>query len=175
MSLKPIYNACGALAAVFMVAMLGFIMANVLGRIFDFYLRGADAYAGYCMAASSFLGLAYAFGHGDHIRVTLLLQRMTGARRRGFEIWCLAIAALLSAAFAFYSAKMVWWAWSFNDMSQANDATPLWIPQSSFAIGAILLFVAVLDELVTVLRGGRPAYEIATEERHARGDFTEDL
>jgi tripartite ATP-independent transporter DctM subunit len=32
----------------------------------------------------------------------------------------------------------------------------------------------VLDELVTVLRGGRPAYEIATEERHARGDFTED-
>ena len=45
----------------------------------------------------------------------------------------------------------------------------------SFVVGAILLLVAVLDELVTVLRGNRPGYVLAVEERHARGDFTEDV
>jgi hypothetical protein len=28
---------------------------------------------------------------------------------------------------------------------------------------------------VRVLKGGRPTYEVAIEERHARGDFTEDV
>jgi TRAP-type C4-dicarboxylate transport system permease small subunit len=60
-------------------------------------------------------------------------------------------------------------------MANGLIAIPLWIPQSSFVIGALLLFVAVLDELVLVLRGGTPSYVTATEERHRRGDFTEDI
>jgi hypothetical protein len=32
-----------------------------------------------------------------------------------------------------------------------------------------------VDELVLVLRGERPTYVTAAEERHARGDFSEDL
>ena len=36
---------------------------------------------------------------------------------------------------------------------------PIWIPQSGLALGAVLLFVAFVDELVRVLRGARPAYE----------------
>jgi TRAP-type C4-dicarboxylate transport system permease small subunit len=52
---------------------------------------------------------------------------------------------------------------------------PIWIPQLSFALGTAILMIAVLDELVAVLRGRRPAYQVAVEERHARGDFTEDI
>jgi hypothetical protein len=33
----------------------------------------------------------------------------------------------------------------------------------------------VLDELVTVLRGGRPQYVIAAEDRAARGDFSAEV
>jgi len=51
----------------------------------------------------------------------------------------------------------------------------MWIPQLSFAIGAILLLVAVIDEFAAVLRGQRPSYQVAVDERHARGDFTEDF
>jgi hypothetical protein len=52
---------------------------------------------------------------------------------------------------------------------------PLWIPQLSFALGSILLLVAVLDEFVTVLRGGRPGYVVAVEQRHAAGDYSADV
>jgi TRAP-type C4-dicarboxylate transport system permease small subunit len=91
--LKPLYNACGALAGIAMIALLLLIVANVLGRLLGFYLRGADAYAGYAMAASSFFALAYALGHGDHIRVTLFVQKASGARRRALELWCLGVAS----------------------------------------------------------------------------------
>ena len=65
--------------------------------------------------------------------------------------------------------------WDFNDIANGMIAIPLWIPQSSFAVGALLLLVAMIDELVTVLRGGTPSYVRAVEERHARGDFSEDM
>ena len=40
---------------------------------------------------------------------------------------------------------------------------------------AIALAFAVLDELVIVLRGNRPSYVVAVEERHAKGDFSADV
>jgi hypothetical protein len=40
-------------------------------------------------------------------------------------------------------------------------------------IGVAIFLVAVLDELVTVLRGQKPAYQVAEDERRAQGDFSE--
>jgi hypothetical protein len=40
----------------------------------------------------------------------------------------------------------------FNDISQGNDATPLWIPQIAMAAGAVVLLIAMVDDLVRVLR-----------------------
>jgi hypothetical protein len=51
----------------------------------------------------------------------------------------------------------------------------MWIPQLSFVFGAGLLCLAVIDELCIVLSGQRPTYVVAVEERHARGDFSEDM
>jgi TRAP-type C4-dicarboxylate transport system permease small subunit len=52
---------------------------------------------------------------------------------------------------------------------------PIWIPQVSFAVGVVIFFVAIVDELVTVLRRQKPAYQLAEEERRARGDFSETV
>ena len=165
--LNRLYAVCGALAGLCMVALLVLVMANILGRLLGFYLRGADAYAGYCMAGASFFALAYALGHGDHIRVTLILQKLTAAPRRALEIWSLAVATVLSGLFAYYAFKMVWWSWSFHDISQANDATPLWIPELAMAIGVGVLFIAFAEALIRVLRGG-PVHEdhTAATEQH---------
>jgi len=52
---------------------------------------------------------------------------------------------------------------------------PIWIPQSAFVIGCWLLLIAMLDELVGVVRGEKPSYQRAIEERHAAGDFSSDV
>ncbi|HET9160235.1 MAG TPA: TRAP transporter small permease [Caulobacteraceae bacterium] len=154
--LAPLYRACLWLAGIFMILLLLTIVVSIAGRQFDFYLRGLDAYSGYCMAASSFLALAGAFVRGDHIRVTLVIGRFTGRARRGFEIFSLALAILTCGAFAFYSIKMAWWSWKFHDISSANDATPLWIPQIGMAVGTTVFCIALIEELVLVLRGKTP-------------------
>jgi hypothetical protein len=42
-------------------------------------------------------------------------------------------------------------------------------------LGAGLLLVAILDELVRVLSGQKPSYVAAAEDRAARGDFSAEV
>jgi TRAP-type C4-dicarboxylate transport system permease small subunit len=65
--------------------------------------------------------------------------------------------------------------WEFNDISQGLLPMPMWIPQLSFALGSILLLVAVVDEFIIVIRGGVPTFVREVEERHARGDFSSEV
>jgi TRAP-type C4-dicarboxylate transport system permease small subunit len=165
--LAPLYSIALWLAGLFMIALLATIVLSILGRQLDFYIRGIDSYAGYFMASASFLALAGTLAKGDHIRVTLVIGRLTGKSRRGFELFCLALAVLISGTFAFYSVKMAWWSYKFNDISTANDATPLWIPQLGMAVGTVVFAVAFLEELVLVLLGKqieKPADELARTE-----------
>lgn len=165
--LRPLYQLTIWLAGFFMIALLACIMLSILGRQFDFYIRGIDSYAGYCMAAASFLALAGTLVKGDHIRVTLVLSRFKGAPRRALELFCLALAVVISGAFAFYTVKMAWWSYKFHDISTANDATPLWIPQLGMALGTVVFCIAFIEEFILVLRGRRlegPAAEMARTE-----------
>ena len=155
--LDRIYDGCAYAAGLFMVLILVFTLLGVAGGVFDFYVRGTDAYAGYSMAAASFLALAHTFRKGEHIRVTLILQQLSGRRRRWMELGCLAVGAVLAGAFAAYAAKMVWWSYEFHDVSAANDRTPLWIPQIGMAVGGFVLFVAMVDELIQVAGGKDPS------------------
>jgi TRAP-type C4-dicarboxylate transport system permease small subunit len=154
-ALDTLYDGAAWLAALFMIGLLGMVLASILSRQFHWHLPGTDAYAGYLMAASGFLALAHTLKRGEHIRVTLLLSALKGGARRGLEIWALVAATLLAALSAFYSARLAWQSRLFNDISTGNDATPLWIPQLSMAVGTAILLIAFVDELLLELRGRR--------------------
>jgi TRAP-type C4-dicarboxylate transport system permease small subunit len=153
--LDRLYNAAGVLAALFLVGTLGMVLTGIAGRLLHFHVPGTDSYAGYCMAASGFLALAHTMKRGEHIRVTLLLEHMGAKAQRALELWALSVATLLAALFAFYSARLAWQSWQFNDISTGNDATPLWIPQLAMAAGTLVLLVALVDDLVLEWRGAR--------------------
>ena len=153
--LDALYDGAAALAALFMVLLLVMVLLSIIGRQLHFNLPGVDAYAGYMMAATGFLALAHTLKRGEHIRVTLLLSALTGSTRRAFEIWSLFAAALLASLAAFYSAKLAWQSYTFHDISTSNDATPLWLPQLTMALGTLVLAIAFIDELVLELRGAR--------------------
>ena len=152
-TLDRLYDAAGYLAAFFLVATLFWVGVGVVGRFLNFYVRGNDAYAGYAMAACGFLALAHTLKKGEHIRVELLMQHVGQRWRRALQLWSYGAATLLAGLFAFYSVRLAWQSYAFNDISTANDATPLWIPQIAMAAGAIVLLIAFIDELVIELRG----------------------
>jgi TRAP-type C4-dicarboxylate transport system permease small subunit len=157
--LNAIYGASAALAALFMVLLLVMVLLSILSRQLGFNLAGVDAYAGYMMAAAGFLALAHTLEQGEHIRVTLLIASLHGAARRGFELWALFAASLLALLSAWYSCKLAWQSYTFHDVSTGNDATPLWLPQLSMALGTVVLAIAFIDEFVLELRGERVVVE----------------
>jgi TRAP-type C4-dicarboxylate transport system permease small subunit len=155
--LDRLYDAAGVLAALFLVGTLGMVLAGIGGRLLHFNVPGTDAYAGYCMAAAGFLALAHTLKHGEHIRVTLLVEHMRPRARRAMELWALGVATLLAALFAYYSVRLSWQSFDFNDISTGNDATPLWLPQLTMALGTVILCIAFLDEFVLECKGARLA------------------
>jgi TRAP-type C4-dicarboxylate transport system permease small subunit len=154
-ALDGLYDAAAWLAALAMIGLLVMVLLSVVSRLLHFHVPGTDAYAGYLMAAAGFLALAHTLKRGEHIRVTLLLSALKGKVRRGLEIWALAAATLLACLSAFYAGRLAWQSHAFNDISTGNDATPLWIPQLSFAVGTAILAIAFIDELVLELQGRR--------------------
>ena len=122
------------------------MLARWTGEVFP----GAPDYAGYCMASASFFAFAYALNNGAHIRVSIVLN-MLGKARRGGEIWCFGIGTFLSWFFAYPAIKMTHGSWRWHDISQGQDATPMWIPQTLMSLGVVILAIAFADHLVRLI------------------------
>ncbi len=173
--LDSLYAAAGAFAALCVLAIFVLMLVGSLGRELGWRVGIVNDLVAWLCAAAAFLAMAQAFRNGDFVRVTLLLERLPPALRRAFEIGSLSVAALAIGYLAWWAARFTYESWQFNEMPTGLLVVPLWIPQMTFVVGALLFFVAVLDELVQVLRGAQPTYVRRVEQRHARGDFSEDI
>jgi len=173
--LNFLYDAAGYLAAFFVFAIFAVMIGGTVMRELGLRTGGSDDLVAWFCAASAFLAMAHTFRWGDFVRVTLLLENLGARTRHAFEIASLAIAACAIGYLAFWACRFAYESWQFHDMANGLIVIPLWVPQMSFVVGALLFFVAVVDELLRVLTGSRPTYVTAAEERHTRGDFSEDL
>ncbi|HEY4375028.1 MAG TPA: TRAP transporter small permease [Burkholderiales bacterium] len=174
-TLDFIYDAAGYLAAFFVFMIFAIMTVSSIMRETGFKTGGTDDVVSWITAAAAFFGLAHTFKHGDFVRVGLLLEKLGEKPRRFFEILSLTIATVFTGYMAWAVTLYVYDSYQFKDMAGGLVVIPLWIPQISFVVGAVLLFVAFVDELVLVLMGRTPTYVRAVEERHARGDFSEDV
>ncbi|MCB1832268.1 MAG: TRAP transporter small permease [Geminicoccaceae bacterium] len=157
--LDTLYRACGAIAALALLALLAIILLQILARWTGNQFPGSTDYAGYCMASASFFALAYSLNDGAHIRVSLFLSRLAGGRRRLAELWCFGISTFLSCYFAWYAVRAVLVSRKIHDISQGQDATPIWIPQMAMAIGTVVLAIAFIDNLARLVAGSETAIE----------------
>ncbi len=152
--LNRLFEAAVYLAGLFMIGTLLAVLSSIFGRLVPaLEVHGADAYAGYCMAASAFLALSSTLRRGEHIRVTLLLDRLSPGRRRALDIFCHALALAVAGTLAWYSLRLVRQSLAFNDISTGLDATPLWIPQLGMALGTALFALAFAADLVDLIAG----------------------
>jgi TRAP-type C4-dicarboxylate transport system permease small subunit len=173
--LDVIYMAAAALAAGLVFVIFLLMIGQAVFRALGWPTTGVNEVVGWLTAAAAALALAHSFRHGDFVRVGLLLERLRPGARRRLEGAALIIGTSFAAALAVWAVAYTVESWRIDDRSTGEVALPLWIPHASFALGAVLLLLAMLDEVVTLLRGGTPSYLRSAAERHARGDFNEDL
>ncbi|MFN3659263.1 MAG: TRAP transporter small permease [Pseudolabrys sp.] len=129
----------------------------------DFVVLSLAEICGYLLAAASFLALAGTLKAGAHIRVTMALSSMGEHARRYAEMLAFALAALGAAYMSWHLGYFAWISFQFNDVSPGVIRVPLWYPQAAMALGAVILTVALLDELVTVAWRGRPSFRVVED------------
>jgi TRAP-type C4-dicarboxylate transport system permease small subunit len=173
--LNGLYFGAGCLAALCILMICVLMIGQSILREFGVRTGATNDVVAWLCAAAAFLAMAHAFKNGDFVRVTLLLDRTGPRTRRALEVVSLSVATACLAYLVYWATAFTWESWKFNDLAVGLLPMPLWIPQTTFVVGSWLFFIAVVDELVLVLRGHRPTYVMAVEERHAHGDFSADL
>lgn len=173
--LDALFEWTGRLAALFILAIFLLMIFASIGRMAGWRVGGVNDIVSWSCAAASFFAMAHAFKHGDFVRVSLLMEKLSPRVQRAFEIGSLCIAAVAVGYLAWWAARFTLESYQFNDIAGGMVVIPIWTVQMSFVIGSFLFLLAVLDELVIVLHGGVPTYVRKVQERHARGDYSEDL
>ena len=158
-ALDGVYAASAVLAAFFMVLMTALVVVQIFARLIGTQIPSADDFARLSMAASAFLGLAFALRTGAHIRVTLLLEKAPPAIQRALEITSLVLAVVTSAWFAWSTGAMAYDSWLFVEYTIGQVPLPKWIPIAGMTLGVALVAIAFLEDLLDVLRGRTPSYK----------------
>ena len=124
--LDRIYLASGIIAAIFMIAILIIIMAQMAARWLNIPFEGSTEFAGYAMAATSFFAMAHALSRGAHIRVSILLN-LNRFTRLWLDAFATLIAAVTATYFARFAVKTNFMSEILNDRTQGQDQIPEWI------------------------------------------------
>ena len=173
--LDNLYRFALWLSALCLVAIAVMVGLQLAGRLVDgamklvgltpygFVILSLAEIAANLLAAASFLALAGTLKAGAHIRVTMLLGSLSERARRALETWAFAFATGVAAYMTWNIASFAFISYQFGDVSPGVLPVLLWIPQSAMALGALILTIALADELVTVIRYGRPTFRAAED------------
>jgi TRAP-type C4-dicarboxylate transport system permease small subunit len=156
--LDPLYKLTAFLAVLAMLAIGAIILTDVTLRQFGMQVRSSDDFAGFALAATGFLGLASTYRRGEHIRVGLITDRLSGAPRKALEIFALTIGIIAVAWAAWWIGRLVYDSWRFHEVTMGLVPIKLWVPQSALFFGLAVLLIAMVEDMVRLLAGRKPSY-----------------
>ena len=149
-------------SAVCLVAIALMVGVQLAARLIDGTLRSCiyrapissilslNEIGGYLLAAASFLALGGTLKAGAHIRVTLVLAALSERGRRYVELWAFGFAAATAGYMTGHLINFAWVSFRFHEVSPGVIRVPLVYPQAAMALGALILTVALMDELFIV-------------------------
>lgn len=162
--LQKLYDACGMIAGGLILCICLLISAqiclNAFGRLAPGVLPStipsyAD-FSGFMLAGASFLALAHTLRAGGHIRVNLVVSRLSQRAQFLAECLTLVIAAGLVGYATYFLGDLVRESLHYGDISSGIIPIPLWLPQSTAAFGMGLLLVAIVHTFIDLLAAGKP-------------------
>lgn len=153
-----LYRVCGFAAAMFLAAIGVVTFMQIIMRQLGIAVETTEV-AGFCLAASTFLGLAYTFVNGGHVRLGLVAQFLPGRAGRLAELWCCAVGTAITGYMAWQMLLYTIETHSFGDLSPGLVAMPLWIPQTGVTFGLIVLTLGMIEQATLIIAGKSADYE----------------
>ncbi len=173
--LDRIYLAAGSLSAICILTICIIVsmqvvfnlVTKILGTQFAYTIPSYADFAGFLLAAASFLALSYTLKHDGHIRVTLFRDFLHGKLGRIVEVFTLVLCVAAAAFMTYAMLGLIVESIEYGDVSTGIVPIPMWIPQSTLLLGLTLFTVALIDNTVVAVLGKPDAGSIDNiEEEH---------
>ena len=150
---KTIDKVTDVLSGYLQAGIIFFLMVMLLAEVLTRYilrspLSIADEMGGYLLVSITFMGLAYTWKERGHVRVTLLINRLPDRFAHLLRYTTLILATvftmpLIKACYDLISDSLL-----FESRSGSWLRTPLAYPQTILLIGAIMLFLQLVAEII---------------------------
>ena len=151
-------DTCETICALFLIVSIVLIAAEAIARnVFATSFQITDEVCGYLLVAFTFLSMSVAEAHGAFHRVGLVQTRLSIAARLISQMVFDFISLVASALVTWQLYRLVSNSWRAEDVAPTPLQTPLWLPQSTMAIGMLLLCFALIRTILIkakILRRG---------------------
>jgi TRAP-type C4-dicarboxylate transport system permease small subunit len=115
--------------------------------VLDRPLMVADEVSAYMLVALSFLGLAYTWRQGGHVRITILVSRLPGKAAAWVRLIGLIMTFIFMIELDRAAYKMIVYALQINLRSSTWLMFPLFWPQLTVFIGFVLLTLLLVIDI----------------------------
>jgi len=154
----------GYLSSWLVPLMMILVVVEVFTRyVLDRPLMVADEVSAYMLVALSFLGLAYTWRQGGHVRITILVSRLPSKAAAWVRLAGLIVVFFFILEMDQSAYKMVIYALQINMRSSTFLMIPLFWPQLPIFVGFIMLTLMVFVDIVRAIgriRAGEKVEEI---------------
>ena len=146
---SQIENGSELVCSLFLIAMIVLIAAEAIARnVLATSLQVTDEIGGYLLVAMTFLSMSVAEAHGAFHRVELIQARVGKKVRMISQIVFDLMSLGASALVTWQLTRLTLNSWRAEDVAPTPLQTPLWLPQSTMAIGMALLCFALLRTII---------------------------
>ena len=111
----------------------------------------ADEFSAYMLVALSYLGLAYTWRKGGHVRITLLVSNLPAKLAGYVRLFSLTLVFAFMVAMSWYGYKMIAYALEINLRSDTWLTMPLVWPMATVFVGFVMLTLILPAEIMKVL------------------------
>ena len=142
-----------SLAELLVLGLIALIIAEVFGRyVLLRPTKIADELAGYLLVGITFLGAAYTLRRGMHIKVDILVNRLSDRLRKRLALAMDTLGLFVIALLTWQSAKLV--ITDFTSQAHASTVmrTPMFIPELLVPIGLGVFCLEILRQLILQVR-----------------------
>lgn len=145
--------------------MMILVVVEVFTRyVLDRPLMVADEVSAYLLVALSFLGLAYTWREGGHVRISILVSRLPAKAAAWVRLGALIAVFLFMLEMDRSAYKMVVYALQINMRSSTFLMIPLFWPQLPVFIGFVLLTLKIFVDILRAvgkIRAGESVEEFS--------------
>lgn len=144
----------GAVGALLIVVVLVITAVSVFNRyILGRPMIGVDEATGFLVVAIVMCGAAEAFRRGDHISIDLLLEHASPRWRWVLDLWSYLAVLAFSILLLVTAWHTVVFSRRFGAYSSGYLEIPMWIPQSTMLLGALLLGLVSIVKMIRHFAG----------------------